>query len=360
MASSAEQAAEFLSESYPVNAAMCGAFDTAAGAGPGTTTYLQHRAKGETLGWGFSEVLIGGRMEKRMYLCWHDASGAAIDPPTRFPSLDLVLPVGPVKRWFVQMTDVLRYAEDGAIGRVNQKVVWDWDPEGGSSDPRFGAGSGFDTCFRELHAVLNKDRCTFLAANADTVAGTYLSKAELKYIGKHGPKKGAEWLLEHLEDPNNRSHHTCRFWCPKSNLFVNRRAEGEAVLKVCPADRATLDDPAFDLSGKIEAHLNDSAATLSLRLMPINMPFAATDNGNVIAPGKLGELRDGAVASLVLRVMSLYKRPTDDQHTVTCSNAGTSLLTNGPEQGAAVATVDYMAELRALKRPRTEVSVAGN
>ena len=145
-------------------------------------TYRQHKRAGHKLGWVFTNVTIGGRSEKRMVVCWHDDKNNPLDVPTRFPALDIVAPAGPVKAWYVQMSDVLRYHE-GGIGGANQKVVFDHE----STDPRFAEWQEF---VKDVDDVLNKGRCTFLAKNAAEVAGSYLSKNELKYINKHGPEKG--------------------------------------------------------------------------------------------------------------------------------------------------------------------------
>ena len=307
-------------------------------------TYRQHKRAGHKLGWVFTNVTIGGRSEKRMVVCWHDDKNNPLDVPTRFPALDIVAPAGPVKAWYVQMSDVLRYHE-GGIGGANQKVVFDHE----STDPRFAEWQEF---VKDVDDVLNKGRCTFLAKNAAEVAGSYLSKNELKYINKHGPEKGAEWLFEHLEDSNNRSQHQCRFWCAKNNIFQARRGEGP-VLKICPADREILDMEGFDPSCKIENHLKTCDNDQSLRLLKITLPGTSA-SGNTVKPNELQLLQKNAVASMKLTIYSLYKRPADDQHSVSCANTGVSMLTNGPFQSGDVPAVDMMATLRAGKRARTE------
>lgn len=305
------------------------------------TSWRAHRRQGHALAWVFAEVIVGGRAEKRMFPCWHDADGAPIAQPTRFPALDVQAPAGPIKDFWVTMSSVLRFIE-GDMGRAAQKVVFDHE----STDPRFADWAAFCA---DMHRLLNVDRCTFLAKHADDVAGSYLSKQEHKYIKKHGDTKGAEWLLEHLEDPNNRSQHLCRYWSPKATILQKRKIDG-AMLKVCPADELIL-TPEFDPSGAIRGHIEDSKDHLSLKLLPITLP----DGASKVLPAELERLRpNGAIGSLRLTLFSLYKRPQDDQHSMSCAATGITLLTNGQPKTNDGPAIDMMASLRASKRPRVD------
>jgi hypothetical protein len=333
---------EPLFEHYNVDKDMIKRFDTKVAAQSTVKTFADRYAAGERLGWVFDTVTIGGRSEKRMFVCYHDKDGNPIDVPTRFPALEIVLPAAPVKGAYLSMADALRY-NDGNVGAATQKFVFDHE----TTDGRF---ESWCEAARHLDDVLNGGRCKFLATNAEAVAGTYLSAADLKYLKKHGPEKLENRLKEALEDPNNRSQHQCRFWCPKSNLFVARKNDGP-VLKVSPADQKVLDTPGFDDSGKIRNHLESADSPLSLRLLKIVLP-GSTAAGNTVLPNELDKVNTGAIASMKLTVYSLYKRPTDDQHSVSCANTGVLLLTNGPARGGGVAEVDMMAELRATKAPR--------
>lgn len=319
-------------------------FDDKVAAQSPSKPFWKRYAEGERLGWVFGPVTIGGRSEKRMFVCYHDKDGNALDVPTRFPALEIVLPAAPIKGAYLSMADALRY-NDGNVGAATQKVVFDHE----ATDPRF---ERWIEAVRHIDDVLNAGRCKFLATHAEEVGGTYLSASDLKYFKKHGSEKLETRLKEALEDSNNRSQHQCRFWCPKSNLFVARKNDGP-VLKVSPADEKILAMPGFDDSGKIRNHLETSDSPLSLRLLKIVLPGTSAA-GNTVLPNELDKINSGAIASMKLTVYSLYKRPTDDQHSVSCANTGVMLLTNGPARGGGVAEVDMMAELRATKAPRSD------
>ena len=71
-------------------------FDDKVAAQSPSKPFWKRYAEGERLGWVFGPVTIGGRSEKRMFVCYHDKDGNPLDVPTRFPALEIVLPAAPI------------------------------------------------------------------------------------------------------------------------------------------------------------------------------------------------------------------------------------------------------------------------
>ena len=305
-------------------------------------SWSAHKKLGHELKWVLREVTIGKNKETRMYVWWHDASGKPVDPyPLKFPAVDIISPAGPIEAWYVTPRSVLQY---GNVENANQRVVF-----GPGDYPEWNAFCA------DMDKVMNMDRCRFLADNYDKT--TLLSDALKKYGKKHGPDKLFDKLYESLEDSTSHAQFRFAHMKPKHKIFKNRFSDGE-MLRVCPKDEKILADPNFDPSNQIRNHLENPPTDkkgqipyLALNLLEIMLPGASSE-GNKVLPSELNLLNSGAVGSMKLTVYGLHSR--DYCCSVTHTNSGVMLLTNGPSSSNAMPSVDMMGMLRAAKRSRSE------
>ena len=320
--------------------AVTAAFNDRLGENP--DSWVAHKALGHSLKWHLGEVLIGGSKQERMYLWWFDADGAPVgELPKRFPMIPIISPAGPIEAFYITMQDVLRY---GNVASASQRVV-------------FGEGDNFphwaEFC-ADIDTVVNTDRCRFLADNYAKCGGL-LSDAQVKL----GDKKGKEALFERLVDSieDGTSHAQFRFNVkkPKSKITKQRSkfamAANPEMLKVCIKDQRVLDDPDFDPSGQIRAHLENPPQAdqyLNLDLLTIKLPGSSSAGNNVL-PTELSKLNPGAIGAMTLTLQGgVHSRDG------CCSIPHTfqlSLLTNGPDKTDGAPTFDMMSQLRASKRP---------
>ena len=304
-------------------------------------SWSAHKKAGHQLKWVLREVTIGKNKETRMYVWWHKEDGSPVEPyPTKFPSLDIVSPAGPIEAWYVTPRSVLQY---GNVENASQRVV-------------FGPGAypEWTEFCNDIDKVMNEDRCRFLADNYDKT--NLLSEQMKKYGKKHGHDKLFEKLFESLEDSTSHAQFRFAHMKPKHKIFKNRYSEGD-MLRICPKDAKILDDPSFDPSNQIKAHLENPPSDkkgqtpfLALNLLDIVLPGSSPE-GNKVLPNELNLLNSGAVGSMKLTVYGVHSR--DFCCSVTHTNSGVVLLTNGPSTDNNMPSVDMMGMLRAAKKARS-------
>lgn len=332
-----------LFESYPVTGSddISAAFNNQLN--ENKDSWLSHKQLGHSLKWHLGECTIGGNKQDRMYLWWFDADGNPVgELPKRFPMLSVIAPAAPIDGWYVTMPDVLRY---GNVASASQRVV-------------FGQGENFphwEEFCTDIDNVVNRDRCRFLADNY-TRCGGLLSEAQKKLGDKKGIEVLYERLIDSIEDQTSHAQFRLNVMKPKHKICKNRpkfRAEAE-MLRVCPKDQEILDDPDFDPSGQIRAHLENPPQAdqyLNLDLLEIKLP-GSSKAGNTVLPSELGKLNPGAIGAMTLTMQGgLHSRDG------CCSIPHTfqlSLLTNGPDKAEGAPAVDMMSQLQATKRPRSD------
>lgn len=322
-------------------------------------SWLARRNRGEWLGWELGTFKIGPKKkikeEERSYVCWHDKDGNQLDVKfTGMPSVDIISPVGPVKRAYVTMADVLRY-EKPSQGQVIQNIEFDIE------DERFPIWNRFK---KEMDELVSEERMVFHVDHIDY----QLDENTRDVFARKGRKHSIERLLDVLSNKHDRSHHHCQWNRAKKKIF--KKSEDASAMLVTPKSEEVLsrldhNETEFDESGKIRAYLEagtdkqgkyKGGDPLELDLLPIFLPDGVTR----VEPHELTKLHsDSMFAFFTLTIFGIFLRD-DGQHNVMCKNSETCLCTNGIPYVPAKKPVPkfdvsaFMTSSTSLKRKHSE------